>query len=113
MSEDYGFRADIPCESDDPGTFQASASSSFPADAVSGPPGGNPRRFSDLPPWPDAPGTPADWAEPQRPALYVNRTVGSQVLACFTDEVSAEWFAHWLSTRDAWEAFSAWLDRKR
>lgn len=69
-----------------------------------------PSKVRDLPPWDD------DWQEPERPSVHL-LVIGARarnVIAGFiSDPRSAEWFATWLTTKDAWTAFGNWLDRHR
>lgn len=77
------------------------------------------RRVLALPEWPD------DWLDPERP--QVTLAARSQrspiehddtvpvidVAATFRDARSAEWFGHWLTTKNAWSAFTTWMDNRR
>lgn len=63
------------------------------------------RRVRDLPPWDD------DFQEPMRPSLTI--TDCGEILLPVEDARSREWLAHWLNTKNAWEAFGDWLDSKR
>lgn len=68
------------------------------------------RRIRHLPPRED------DWSEPERPTVTIDRSGANRkefvVELALHDHASAEWLAHWLTTKDAWSAFGAWLDRK-
>ena len=78
-------------------------------------------RVSALPEWPD------DWLDPERPRIRLSApgrrstfdpdtTYAVDVTAAFQDTRSAEWFAHWLTTRNAYTAYTAylaWLDSRR
>lgn len=70
----------------------------------------SPRKVRELPPWND------DWEEPEHPRVYVDEftSTDTEVTAQFNhDRRSADWFATWINSKDAWTAFGNWLDRYR
>jgi hypothetical protein len=52
-----------------------------------------------------------DWHEMERPVITEAINIhpdGDKVTLTFTDGPSREWFAEWLRSKRAWEAFQAW-----
>lgn len=76
---------------------------------------GKPKRNrQSLPAWLD------ETVEPEQPtvSIYYNTDNAPEIRLTFTDEVTAEWMAHWFITRaddhlGFWHAFTFWLDHKR
>jgi hypothetical protein len=54
-----------------------------------------------------------DWYEMERPDILASggglgSPAANVVTARFTDRTSREWYAEWLRSRHAWEAFTRW-----
>lgn len=62
--------------------------------------------------WRDLPPIPDDRWELQRP-IVDDSSPEFAIILKFSDQLSRQWWLHWLRSKDCYEEFSAWIDIRR